>query len=177
MKKLAVLTIVVTLLAISVVPAFAAGGPPANRGTASGDCTGDQVGLGTGYQAGLGSGSLTGFSPSYQANLGTGNQTGFGVRTPFALSGIIKALDPIAKTVTVEVSCGNRVMKEYIGTQVTLQTNGVTRFLERNDDGSATPITFEELEGGQTVSSHGTLVDEDFTATRITVGALLYCLP
>jgi hypothetical protein len=177
MKKLAILTIVVTLLAISAVPAFAAGGPPANRGTASGDCTGNQVSLGTGYQASLGSGNQTGFGPSYQASLGTGNQIGFGVRTPFALSGIIKALDPSSKTVTVEVSCGNRVMKEYIGTQVTLQTNNITRFLERNDDGSATPITFEELVEGQTVSSHGILVDEVFTATRITMGALLYCLP
>jgi hypothetical protein len=62
MKKLAVLTLVATLLAVSVVPALAAGGPPANRGTASGNFTGDQTG------------------PTI------GNQTSFGIQTPFALS-------------------------------------------------------------------------------------------
>jgi hypothetical protein len=169
MKKLAVLTLVVTMLALSVVPAFAAGGPPANRGTASGNCTGDQVGPGAGYQAGLGTG--------YQPGLGTGNQNGFGVRTPYAVSGTIYALDPVAKTVSVTVSCGNRLVAPYIGTEVTLQTNDITRFLLRNEDGSVTPITFAELMVGETISSHGTLVNEVFTATRITMGALLNCLP
>jgi len=153
MKKLAVLTIVATLLAISVVPALAAGGPPANRGTASGNFTGAQAG------------------PAI------GNQSSFGVQTPFALSGTIKDFDPDAGTVTVEVSCGNRAVKQYIGTHVTLEINEFTRFLERNDDGTATPIPFAELEVGQTVSSHGSLADGVFTATRLTVGALLYCLP
>jgi len=46
MKKLTVLTLVVIMLAISVVPAFAAGGPPENRGTASSNCNGNQVGIG-----------------------------------------------------------------------------------------------------------------------------------
>lgn len=151
MKKLAVLALVVTLLAISVVPALAAGGPPANRGTTSGNFTGAQAG------------------PA------VGNQSSFGVQTPFALSGTITAADE--GTVSVEVSCGNRAVKPYIGTIVTLQTDEYTRFLERNDDGTATPIPFAELEVGQTVSSHGSLADGVFTATRLTVGALLYCLP
>jgi hypothetical protein len=151
MKKLAVLTLVVTLLAISVVPALAAGGPPANRGTGSGNFTGAQAG------------------PAIR------NQISFGVRTPFALSGTITTLG--TGTVTVEVSCGNRAVKDYIGTTVTLQTDEFTRFLERNDDGIATPITFAELEVGQTVSGHGSLVDGVFSATRLTIDALLYCLP
>jgi hypothetical protein len=174
MKKLAVLTIVVTLIAISmltisVIPALAAGGPPADRGTASGNCTGDQAGLGTGNQVGFGT--------SYQAGMGNIYQNGFGVRTPFALSGTIIALDANASTVTVEVSCGNGLVKEYIGTDVTLETLGITRILLSNDDGSATPINFDQLEVGQTVSSHGTLSDGVFTSVRITVGAVLDCLP
>ena len=37
MKKLTVITLVIIMLAFSAVPAFAAGGPPANRGAASGN--------------------------------------------------------------------------------------------------------------------------------------------
>jgi hypothetical protein len=161
MKKLGILITVVTLLVISAVPAFAAGGPPADRGTGCGNCTGDQIGMGS----------------NYQASMGNLNQTGFGVRLPYALSGTIIALDPTATTITVEVYSGNRLMKDYLDTAVTLETMSITRFLLRNDDGSATPISFEELEVGQTVSSHGTLVDGVFTATRVTMGAVLDCLP
>jgi hypothetical protein len=161
MKKFAVLTLVVVMLTLSVVPALAAGGPPVNRGTGSGVCTGDQVGLGTSSQAGLG-------------NI---NQKSFGVRTPYAVSGTIIALYPAAKTVIVNVTCGNRLVQPYIGTDVTLQTTESTRFLLRNSDGSVTPITFAELEVGENVSSHGILADGVFTATRVTMGALLNCLP
>ncbi|MFZ2098504.1 MAG: hypothetical protein WAV05_17870 [Anaerolineales bacterium] len=169
MKKFAVLTLVVVMLAVSMVPAFAAGGLPANRGTGSGVCTGNQDVLGSGYQAGLGAG--------YQAGFGASNQKSYGVRTPYALSGTIYALDPAASTVTVTVSCGNRLVNPYIGNEVTLQTTEITRFLLRNSDGSVTPITFAELEVGENVSSHGILADGVFTATRVTMGALLNCLP
>ncbi|OGO11839.1 MAG: hypothetical protein A2Y53_03535 [Chloroflexi bacterium RBG_16_47_49] len=46
MKKLTVITLVVIMLVLSVVPALAAGGPPANRGTASGNSDGNQVSFG-----------------------------------------------------------------------------------------------------------------------------------
>lgn len=169
MKKLAVLTLVVVMLSVAVVPAFAAGGLPANRGTGTGVCTGDQIGLGTGYQHGLGVGN--------QVGDGSGSQYGYGIRTPYALSGTITSLDPVAMTVSVSVACGNRLVNAYIGTDVTLQTSDTTRFLLRNDDGSATPITFADLVVGENISSHGTLVDETFSAVRVTMGALLSCLP
>ena len=161
MKKLTILSIVVIMLALSVIPAFAAGGPPANRGTASGDCTGDQVRLGTGNQVGR----------------GTGKQISNGARTPYALSGTITTIDPAAKTVTVTVVCGNRLVKPYIGTDVTLQTKDTTRFLLRDENGTVTPITFAELTVGLNVSSQANLVNEIWTATRVTAGALLNCLP
>lgn len=145
MKKLTVLTLVVIMLAVSAVPAFAAGGPPSTRGSGSGTCG--------------------------------GMHNGYGIRTPYALSGTISAIDSVARTVTVTVACGNRLAKPYIGQAVTLQTTETTRFLLRNEDGTVTPITFDDLAIGQNVSSHGTLVGGVFTAVRITSGALLKCLP
>lgn len=167
MKKLTVLTLVVIMLALSVVPALAAGGPPVNHGTASGNCTGNQVNVGTGDQNRFGVGNQVGY--------GSSAQTSFGVRTPFALSGTISALDPAVKTVTVTVSCGNRLASPVTGQEVTLQTSDSTRFLLRNADGTVTPITFDDLALGQNISSHGTLVNNVWTATRVTSGALLIC--
>ena len=185
MKKLTVVTLVVIMLAISVVPALAAGGPPENRGTASGNCTGDQLGLGTGNQYSYGalSQAEAGASNQYsygavnQVGLGASNQVGFGVRTPYALSGTISDIDPVEKTVTVTVSCGNRLANPFISQEVTLVTGDSTRFLLRNEDGTATQISFDDLGIGQNISSHGTLVNGVWTATRITSGALLTCLP
>jgi len=159
MKKISVLIIVVVMLVLSAVPAFAAGGPPANSGSGSGTCNGNQTGLGTGSQFRSGS-----------------QIAGFGIRTPFALSGTIAAVDLQAKTVTVAVTCGNRLANPYIGTNVTLQTSETTRFLLRSADGTVTPITLAELVVGESVSSHGSLVNGTFNASRITQGALLNCI-
>lgn len=145
MKKFAVLTLVVLMLALSVVPAFAKGGQPVNQGSANGNCA--------------------------------GAQSGFGVRTPYALSGTISALDANTRTVTVTVVCGNRLARSLIGQDVTLQTTEASRFLLRNADGSVTPISFEDLSIGQNVSSHGTLTNGVWTAVRVTSGALLNCQP
>jgi hypothetical protein len=98
-------------------------------------------------------------------------------RSPFSMAGTIAAIDPVARTVTVTMVCGNQLVKPYIGKEVTLQTNEATRFLLRNPEGNVTPITFEDLTVGQKVSSNGTLVDAIWTAFRITVGAQLICLP
>jgi len=145
MKRLFVVFLVVIMLAVSVVPAFAAGGPPADRGTAAG------------------SGNI--------------EKTSFGIRNPYALSGTISSIDGANRTVTVAVACGNRLVKPYIGQEVTLLTTENTRFLVRNADGTVTPITFEDLVEGQNVSSHGTFLNSTWAATRVTMGALLYCLP
>ncbi len=145
MKKLTVVTLLVIMLALSAVPAFAKGPVYTNQGTPAGNCGGMQI--------------------------------GFGVRTPYALSGTISALDGETHTVSVTVACGNRLTQPYIGQDVTLQTSAATRFLLRNADGTVTPITFDDLAVGQNVSSHGTLVDGVWTAVRVTSGAHLNCLP
>jgi hypothetical protein len=98
-------------------------------------------------------------------------------KMPYALAGTIASLDPVTRIVTVTVACGNKVVKPYIGQNLTLQTTDLTRFLLRNPDGTATPIDFEDLEIGQNVSSRGKLAGNVWTAIRITVGAELNCLP
>ena len=87
----------------------------------------------------------------------------------FALVGTITALDTTAMTVTVQVSSGNRLVKPYIGTALTISTDQATRFLLRNPDGEATPITFADLSVGQHISSRGRVVESAWKALRITV--------
>ena len=141
MKKFIILTLILVLLAVSVVPAYAA------------SQTRDQNGVGKKIQV---------------------KQHG---KMPFALAGTIASIDPAVRTVTVTVACGNKVGKPYIGQDLTLQTTVTTRFLLRNPDGIATPITFEDLAVGLNVSSNGRLANNVWTANRITVGADLNCLP
>jgi hypothetical protein len=151
MKRIIVLTLVVLMLAVSAVTAFAKGPSPANQGANAGNCGGNQTGMGV--------------------------QAGFSVQAPYALSGTISALSVEARTVTVTVACGNRLAQPSIGLDVTLQTTDATRFLLRSTDGTVTPITFADLAVGQKISSHGTLVEGVWTAVRVTSGALLYCQP
>jgi len=141
MKKFFVLTLVLALLAVTVIPALAAGGAPAGNGR------------------------------------GGGGGTGKGGNAPFALAGTIASLDPAARTVTVTVACGNKLVKLFIGQNLTIQTTDATRFLLRNPDSTATPITFADLAVGQKVSVYGQLANNVWTASRITVGADLTCLP
>jgi len=141
MKKIVVLTLVFALLAVTAVPALAAGGTQSRNGR------------------------------------GGGNEYGKGGKMPFALAGTIASIDPAARTVTVTVVCGNKLVKPYIGQDLILQTTAATRFLLRNPDGNATTMTFEDLAIGQKVSSNGRLTDQVWTASRITVGADLNCLP
>jgi hypothetical protein len=165
MKKLSIVIVVVAMLALSVVPALAAGGPSANQGTGAGTCTGTQTNL----QAGSATRSQAGYSGGMQA--------AYGSRAPYALSGTITLVNSDAQTITVNVACGNTLVKSYIGSDVALKISASTRLLLRNADGTATPISFADLQVGQTVSSQGSLVNGAFTASRVTVGALLNCLP
>ncbi len=159
MKKISVVISIVILLVLTVVPAFAAGGPSANRGSGTAICTGNQAGLATGSQARYGY-----------------HQAGYGMRNPYALSGTITVLDANSQTVSVNVSCGNGMVNSSIGTEVTIQTTQNTRFLLRNEDGTVTSISFADLVVGESVSSHGSLVDGVWTASRVTMGALLSCV-
>jgi hypothetical protein len=110
----------------------------------------------------------------------SGRRAGFGIgqpgTPPFALAGTIAGLDNDAKTVTVTVSCGNQLVKPYIGQNLVIQTSDTTRFLLRNPGSYATKVTFEDLAIGQKISMNGQFATNEWTAWRITIGADLNCL-
>jgi hypothetical protein len=92
----------------------------------------------------------------------------------FTLAGIITAIN--GTTVTVQVTGGNPMVREYSGQTLTLQTTSGTRYLLKTDTG-VVPITFADLAVGQKVSASGTVANNVWTAARITVGANLIHLP
>ena len=96
-------------------------------------------------------------------------------KAPFSLVGTIKAIDATTQTVTIQVLRGNALVKPFINQTVTLKTGAHTRFLF-TDGTTTTTITFADLKVGDPVSATGVLLDNVWTAARITVGAKLDCL-
>jgi hypothetical protein len=90
-----------------------------------------------------------------------------GGRRPTAINGT---------TVTVQVTGGNPIVREYVGQMLTLRTTSSTRYLLKTNAGTV-PITFADLAVGQKVSASGKVANNMWTATRITVGAALVHLP
>jgi hypothetical protein len=84
----------------------------------------------------------------------------------FTLTGTITALD--SGSITVLVGNGNRVVKPYIGQELVVQVTESTRYRQWTPQGCI-PITFEDLEVGDTTSIQGTVSEEVFTAARVTV--------
>jgi hypothetical protein len=101
---------------------------------------------------------------------------GQGRQTVFNLVGKITEVNSNG-TITVQVVAGNRPVKPYIGKTLVIQTSGATRFLLRQVNDTALPITFGDLARGRAVSVHGVLANSVWTATRVTVGAELKHLP
>ncbi len=163
MKKLIVFVLVLVLLAGMTAPALAAGGTNGNGGSG---------GNGNGGGSNGGSGSDINGSGT-----GTGTGTGKGGKMPNVLIGTITSLDPLTRTVTVDVLSANTAAKDYIGQVITFLTSESTNIVLRNPDGVGTPITFEELAVGLNVSVAGVLSETGWTATRITVDPELLCLP
>ncbi|MEZ0397116.1 MAG: DUF5666 domain-containing protein [Anaerolineales bacterium] len=108
---------------------------------------------------------------------GSGNGNGQqGPRGTFAITGTITAIGP--NTVTVQVYRGNTLVQPYLGTPVTVTVTAGTRYLFKSSSAAtATAITFADLRVGNPVSVNGTLANNVWTASRITVGASLSCLP
>ena len=92
----------------------------------------------------------------------------------FTLEGVITAIS--GTTVTVQVTGGNPIVREYIGQSLTLQTTSSTRCLLKTDTGTVS-ITSADLAVGQKVSASGKVANNVWTAARITVGAALVHLP
>ena len=106
MKKLFVLMLVVALLAVMVTPALA-GGPSGNGG---------QGGNGNGGGNGGGGVNVNG------NGTGTGTSSGKGGKMPNVLIGTIISIDPVNRTVTVNVLSANIAAKDYVGQTILLIT-------------------------------------------------------
>lgn len=87
----------------------------------------------------------------------------------YSLAGRITAVN--ASSVTVSVATGNRLAKPHIGYNVVIQVTAYTRL----QLAGGTPITFSQLNVGQSVSSIGIHNNnyDSWVASRITVGAIL----
>ncbi len=168
MKKIFILVLVLTLLAVMITPALAA--DPNDNSGKGGNGNGGGCNGGCGITVnGNGTGSGTGD--------GTGGGSGKSGKMPNVLIGTIISIDPLIRTVTVDVLSANIAAKDYVGQVITFMTSTRTVFELRNSDGTSTPITFEYLAVDQNVSVAGILSDTGWIATRIAVGADLLCLP
>ncbi len=97
-----------------------------------------------------------------------------GTRGTFALAGKIAAIGD--GSVTIQVLAGNKIVKPYVGQELTVAVTDSTRFLLKNG-AVTTPIAFADLKVGDAVSVNGRLADNVWTASRITVGAKLVHFP
>ena len=121
--------------------------------------------------------AAAGNGPGNGGGNGSGNGGGQqGGRGTFAMTGTITAIG--TNSVTIQVNRGNTLVQPYIGTQLTVTTTASTRYLYKSSStATATTIAFANLQVGNPVSVNGTLANNVWTATRITVGASLACLP
>ena len=111
-------------------------------------------------------------------NGGNGATQQQGPRGPFAITGKIVAMDAVNRTVTVQVLRGNKLVQPFLNQEVLITTTLKTRFLYKaSATATATVIAFEDLKIGDPISVNGTVANNTWTATRITVGASLSCLP
>ena len=96
-------------------------------------------------------------------------------RSNFTLAGRITAIVD-ENTVTIKFLSGNKTVKPYLGIELPVTVTGSTCYLLKDGDVAA-PITFADLKEDDLVSVHGTFAGNDWTASRITVGAKLIHFP
>jgi len=99
---------------------------------------------------------------------GGGGQHRTGKR--FALVGVVTAKNDETQTLTVEVLMGNRLVKPYIGQELTISTTERTRY-RRYGDPKGVFITFGDIEVDDGVAVGGVYLaaTNTFVADRITV--------
>lgn len=157
MKKVLLPVLLIALLTLAIIPAAAGqgSGPGAPQGTPQG----------TPQPAPQGQGTMT-----------TSRQSS--PRGTFAITGTITAIDAVNQTITITVLRGNNLVKPYLNTSVTVLTTAKTKFLYKETATAvAVKITFADLAIGDAVSINGTLANNVWTASRVTKGASLTCLP
>jgi hypothetical protein len=78
----------------------------------------------------------------------------------FGLVGEVTEVDAEAKTITVLVHRGSRLVKDYLGDELLITAVGRTRFL-RYAEPKCEPIGFGDVEVGARVGINGYMVTED----------------
>ncbi len=166
MKKVAYLGIILILLAVLAVPAMAKS--PHNNGNGNGISGGksstgetpvDQI---AGNQANHHNQHNQGDKGNNGAR-GQGNKGQTHPNTPFYLQGTIKSVDTGAKTVTVTLTHGNAMVKQFIGMDLTIKATVATQIYKitqgvDNESGggeSTTPVlsSSEQNSGAESESS------------------------
>jgi hypothetical protein len=188
MKKIALLSIVLILLVVSVVPVLAKT-PGNGHGNGSGAGQGNSDGVDPGVSEQVKQQKQN--NEANNGSQGNGNHGQTRMRTPFYLQGTISAIDKGAKTLSVTVVHGNAQVKQYIGsTDIALQASSTTLVFQitqgdgngQETEGTTTPtlssvesggnrvpIDFKDLVIGQKVAIHGDLVNSIYTVRLITV--------
>ncbi|OGN91422.1 MAG: hypothetical protein A2Y88_05520 [Chloroflexi bacterium RBG_13_48_10] len=177
MKKVAILSVMMIMLAVMVSPAMADNGN--SNGQGNGGSAGQGNNGGNGNQdkkqdrAQGRDQTQDRLRESHGSSNNHANQELRRMHTPFYLQGTISAIDDTLKTVTVTLVHGNARVKQFIGTDLLLTTTDTTQIYQiiQNDqsDTGRVPITFEQLEVGQKVAMHGNLVENVYTVRLITV--------
>jgi hypothetical protein len=171
MKKIVILLGILVMGFAFTIPASAGRFGPGS-GIGPGDGTGPIYGLGpirgnfsggNGFRSGLAGGK----SP-------VGDLRQQGSHDIFVIVGKIVALG--TNTVSIDVLRGNKLVQPILGTQISVTVTDNTRYLYK-DGTTIAIIAFADLEVGQQVSVQGIFANDVWTADRITVGALLSCLP
>jgi hypothetical protein len=174
MKKITVLCLVLVLLAASAIPVMAArggnNGHGNGQGQGHGNNGGDQDQQQKQDQIREQNRNKDKEKNSNPGSGGNGNHEHMYKRSPFYLQGTISALDAGLGTVTVTLTHGNAKVKEYIGTNLTLQTNESTMIFQITqgeeisgtlETGSSTGDGTNSSTGDGTGSSTGDDTDDD----------------
>jgi hypothetical protein len=191
MKKVAYLAIVLVLLVAFTVPAMAKS--PKNNGNGNGGGHGNgNSGVAQGNQANHGNQNNHGNS----GVKGNGTQGRTHPNTPFYLQGTISSVVVETQTISVTLTHGNAMVKQFLGEDLAIKVTAATQIFKitqgvegeagegesetpegsssesaTNDEGvgNRVPIPFNQLAVGQYVAIHGNLMDEVYTARLITV--------
>ncbi len=197
MKKVVYLGIVLILLAAFTVPAMAKS--PKNNGNGNGGGHGNGNSVSTGGNSG---GVAQGNQANHSNHNNHGNSKENGTQgrthpnTPFYLQGTISSVIADTQTITVTLTHGNAMVKQFLGEDLAIKVTGATQIFKitqgaedeegegesettegsssesaTNEDGEGNrvAIPFNQLAVGQYVAIHGNLVDEVYTARLITV--------
>jgi len=190
MKKITIISVILILLAVSVMPVMAAGNSSNGHGNGNGNGQGNGASAG---QNDRGNGDKTrdrdqtrlNSTSRGASNGASGFRNSMRIRTPFYLQGYItKVTDPM--TITVSLIHGNAQVKQFIGTTLDLKVPPGTLIYKINQGGDDTgaestndegtpakqQIVFNDLKqflNTYKVAIHGNVIDGVFTARLITV--------